>query len=63
MTELKPCPKCGYFPQLSYACGEFFVVGGSDCPMCGGFNAVERELSPGVFEALIRAVKDGDADA
>ena len=38
MNELKPCPKCGHFPQLSYACGEFFVVGRSDCPVCGGFN-------------------------
>lgn len=26
-------------------------------------DAVERELPPGVFEALIRVVKDGDADA
>lgn len=37
MIELKQCPKCGRFPQLSYACGEFFVLGRSDCPMCGGF--------------------------
>ena len=35
-AELKPCPKCGRVPRLSYVCGEFFVVGGSDCPMCGG---------------------------
>ena len=38
MAELKPCPKCGCVPWVSYACGEFFVVGGSDCPMCGGFK-------------------------
>ena len=38
MAELKPCPKCGCVPRLSYACGEFFVVGGSDCPMCGGLK-------------------------
>lgn len=38
MIELKPCPKCGRFPQLSYACGEFFVLGRSACPMYGGFT-------------------------
>ena len=38
MAELKPCPKCGKVPLLSYACGEFFVVGIRDCPMCGGFD-------------------------
>lgn len=26
-------------------------------------DAVKRKLLPGVFEALIRVVKDGDADA
>lgn len=30
---------------------------------CAVRDAVERELPPGVFEALIRVVKDGDADA
>lgn len=24
-VELKPCPKCGRVPRLSYVCGEFFV--------------------------------------
>ena len=38
MIDLKPCPKCWRVPELGYACGEFFVLGRSDCPMCGGFT-------------------------
>lgn len=46
--ELKPCPKCGYFPRLNYACGEFFMIGKRDFPVCGGFKEIhateEQEL-------------------
>ena len=38
MIELKSCPKCGLTPLLGYACGEFFIVGNIDCPMCWEFN-------------------------
>ena len=37
-AELKPCPSCGRVPRLCYVCGEFFVVGKSDCPLCGEFK-------------------------
>lgn len=50
MIELKPCPKCGRRPSLGYACGEYFIVGGSDCPMCGGFNEMHASSKQEVEE-------------
>lgn len=39
MTKLKACPKCNAYPKIGYACGEFFVIGGTDgCEVCGSFT-------------------------
>lgn len=38
MAELNKCPHCGKFPRTGYACGEYFIVGTVDCPVCDDFN-------------------------
>ena len=39
MSELKPCPECGYKPLFGYACGEYFIVGQHEgCPVCDNFG-------------------------
>ena len=41
MNELKPCPKCGKVPRITYAFGKFFVVGmTASCPVCNKFTEI-----------------------
>lgn len=39
MTELKPCPNCGYRPSLGHAYGKYFIVGQVEgCEVCDTFG-------------------------
>lgn len=42
-NRLLPCPICGAFPRLEYACGEYFIFSASkaigDC-MCSSFDVM-----------------------
>ena len=40
MNKLKPCPKCGRVPRITYAFGKFFTIGNANCSVCGKFTEI-----------------------
>lgn len=57
--RLKPCPDCGLFPRIGYACGEYFIAGAVvGCPVCACFD--EMHSSEAIeIEAWNRRAEDG----
>lgn len=59
MSKLKPCPKCGKVPRITYAFGKFFIVGmTASCPVCGKFTEISYSEIIGI-DAWNRGAANG----
>ena len=64
VPEMAPCPQCGKVPEISYACGEYFIFNSSEprytC-FCGHFTEMHSSMKSEV-EAWNKAVNNYEAN-
>ncbi len=63
VPEMAPCPQCGKVPEISYACGEYFIFNPSEprytC-FCSDFLEMRSSIE-GEIKAWNRAVSKYEA--
>lgn len=64
VSEMAPCPQCGKVPEISYACGEYFIFDifkEINTCFCASFTEMHSSMKSEV-EAWNKAVNNYEAN-